>query len=78
MNTQFLIGIVIFLHAVVFIVLKLTKNPPMKLSGKHVVVTGGSSGIGLWCAIKCATLGADITIIARNQKNLSKKLMANI
>lgn len=38
--------------------------------GKHVVVTGGSSGIGLWVAIFAARMGADVTIVARNVKLL--------
>lgn len=41
-------------------------------TGKHVVVTGGSSGIGLWIAIYAARMGADVTIVARNTKLLGK------
>lgn len=40
------------------------------LIGQHVVVTGGSSGIGLWAAIFAARKGADVTIVARNIKIL--------
>lgn len=39
-------------------------------TGKHVCITGGSSGIGLWFGINAAKQGADITIIARNIKIL--------
>lgn len=42
------------------------------IPGKHVVVTGGSSGIGLWVAIYAAKMGADVTIVARNVKILGK------
>ncbi|XP_053670846.1 3-ketodihydrosphingosine reductase [Anopheles nili] len=42
------------------------------IKGKHVVVTGGSSGIGLWAAIECVRLGAHVTIIARNVPMLEK------
>ncbi len=38
--------------------------------GRHVLVTGGSSGIGLATAVKYAKLGARVTIVARNQKKL--------
>ncbi|KYN03131.1 PREDICTED: 3-ketodihydrosphingosine reductase [Cyphomyrmex costatus] len=39
---------------------------------KHVVVTGGSSGIGKCVAILAAKKGANVTIIARNVQNLEK------
>lgn len=65
-----LIGVVIVLH---LLVLKLVRKKPNKcIAGKHVLVTGGSSGIGLWSAIECAKLGANVTIVARNQKLLDK------
>lgn len=35
-----------------------------------MVVTGGSSGIGLWAAIYAAREGADVTIVARKTKLL--------
>lgn len=38
----------------------------MDLHGKHVIVTGGSSGIGVETARVLAGLGADVTITARN------------
>jgi NAD(P)-dependent dehydrogenase (short-subunit alcohol dehydrogenase family) len=37
----------------------------MDLSGKHVLITGGSSGIGEACAIRCVALGAKVTLLAR-------------
>lgn len=46
------------------------KTTRKSLKDRHVVVTGGSSGIGLWVAIHCAKLGAHVTIIARNIANL--------
>ncbi|KAG5323653.1 KDSR reductase, partial [Pseudoatta argentina] len=39
---------------------------------KHVVVTGGSSGIGKCMAILAAKKGANVTVIARNVENLEK------
>ncbi|ETN58584.1 short-chain dehydrogenase [Anopheles darlingi] len=44
------------------------------IKGKHVVVTGGSSGIGLWAAVECVRLGAHVTVIARNVPLLEKAL----
>lgn len=42
------------------------KRPKRKLAGKHVLITGGSSGIGKAAALQCAKEGANVTIIARN------------
>ncbi|RZC33276.1 adh short, KR and/or Saccharop dh domain containing protein [Asbolus verrucosus] len=47
---------------------KRTKN----IDKKHVVITGGSSGIGRCVAILAARKGANVTIIARNLEKLSK------
>lgn len=41
------------------------------LNRKHVVVTGGSSGIGKAVAIEAVKLGAHVTIIGRDVKKLS-------
>jgi 3-dehydrosphinganine reductase len=38
--------------------------------GKHVVITGGSSGLGLAMAKKLAAKGAIVTLIARNKEKL--------
>ncbi|CAD1477804.1 unnamed protein product [Heterotrigona itama] len=43
---------------------------PKDINGKHVVVTGGSSGIGKCVAILAAKHGANVTIIARNTYKL--------
>lgn len=40
------------------------------LNGKHVVITGGSSGIGRCVGILAAKLGANVTILARNPQRL--------
>jgi short-subunit dehydrogenase len=39
--------------------------------GKHIVITGGSSGIGLAVARQLAARGSSITIIARDQTKIS-------
>uniref|UniRef100_A0A1L8E4H9 3-dehydrosphinganine reductase n=1 Tax=Nyssomyia neivai TaxID=330878 RepID=A0A1L8E4H9_9DIPT len=65
-----LIIFVIILHVIVlgFVL----KKRPKSIAGKHVVVTGGSSGIGLWTAIHCVKRGANVTILARNVQVLNK------
>lgn len=40
--------------------------------GRHVVVTGGSKGIGLCLAVECAIKGANVTVIARDEKTLGE------
>jgi shikimate 5-dehydrogenase len=37
---------------------------------KHVVITGGSAGLGKAIALKVAQLGGKVTIIARNPQRL--------
>jgi len=45
-----------------------TKPPKYSIKGKHVLITGGSSGIGLEVAMKCAEQGARlVTIMARTK-----------
>ncbi|XP_055695623.1 3-ketodihydrosphingosine reductase [Lutzomyia longipalpis] len=65
-----LIILVVVLHVVVlgFVL----RKRPKSIAGKHVVVTGGSSGIGLWTAIHCFKRGANVTIVARNMQILAK------
>jgi 3-dehydrosphinganine reductase len=44
----------------------------MKLAGKNVYISGGSSGIGLAVGQLCAELGANVLIFARNEKKLEE------
>ncbi len=46
------------------------------LRGRHVLVTGASSGIGQDCAILCASLGATVSLFGRNQERLEATRMA--
>lgn len=47
---------------------------PFSLSGKTILVTGASSGIGKASAIECAKLGANVILTARNEERLSEVL----
>eukprot|EP00730_Choanoeca_flexa_P009988 TRINITY_DN14693_c0_g1_i1.p1 TRINITY_DN14693_c0_g1~~TRINITY_DN14693_c0_g1_i1.p1 ORF type:complete len:331 (+),score=83.39 TRINITY_DN14693_c0_g1_i1:22-1014(+) len=44
--------------------------PGFDPKGKHCVITGGSTGLGLFVALRYAQKGAKVTIIARNQSKL--------
>lgn len=45
---------------------------PMDLSGKHIMVTGASSGIGKGIAVFLSKMGADIVMVARNEERLKE------
>lgn len=47
---------------------------PMDLSGKHIVITGGSAGIGRAAAVQASKLGAKISLIARNENKLDETI----
>ena len=49
-----------------------TNYNPFSLSGKTVLVTGASSGIGQETAIQCSKLGAHVVITARNEERLKE------
>jgi len=63
-----LISLILVLLVVV-LVSSLT-TPSFNVKGKHVVVTGGSSGIGLAVAQEYMKKGAFVTIVARDRKKL--------
>ena len=45
-----------------------------KLNSKRIIITGGSLGIGFAIAKECASQGAEVIIVARNQNDLEKSL----
>jgi NAD(P)-dependent dehydrogenase (short-subunit alcohol dehydrogenase family) len=47
---------------------------PMDLSGKNIMVTGASAGIGKGIAIYLSKLGANIIMVARNEARLKETL----
>ena len=49
-------------------------NNPFSLSGKTILVTGASAGIGRGIAIACAGMGAQVVLTARNAERLQETL----
>lgn len=49
---------------------------PFSLTGKRVLVTGASSGIGRECAIECSRMGAQVLLVARREEELQSTLSA--
>ena len=47
---------------------------PFSLSGKQILVTGASSGIGKGIALACAKMGATVIITGRNVERLNETL----
>lgn len=47
---------------------------PFNLSGKRILITGASSGIGRATAIECSKLGASCVLCGRNEERLQQTL----
>ncbi|GLG95616.1 Dehydrogenase/reductase SDR family protein 7-like [Gryllus bimaculatus] len=65
-----LIGCGVLIVAILYVVYKYLTRSKRSLDKKHVVITGGSSGIGKAVAIEVARMGANVTLIARNEEKL--------
>jgi len=48
------------------------KSPPFVFPGAHVIITGGSSGIGLELALELTRRGSNVTILARDETKLKE------
>jgi len=65
--------IVILIVVVILAIWFLSDSPaPIVIAGSHVIITGGSSGIGLALAKDLCQQGANVTIIARDKKKLGE------
>ena len=49
----------------------LRPNLERRFRGRHAVITGGSAGIGLAIAERLVSLGATVTLVARNEERLA-------
>lgn len=49
---------------------RLPKTPSFRLDGRRALIAGGSSGIGLGCAVALAEAGAHVVMAARGEKRL--------
>lgn len=47
---------------------------PFDLTGKTIVISGASSGIGRQCAITCASMGATVVALGRNEDRLDETI----
>ena len=47
---------------------------PMDLTGRRILVTGASSGIGRACAVELSRLGATVILVARDEARLNETL----
>ena len=56
--------------------MKLPATPSFSLAGRRALVTGGSSGIGLGCAVALAEAGAHVILMARRQAQLDEAAAA--
>ena len=52
--------------------MKLPATPSFSLAGRRALVAGGSSGIGLGCAVALAEAGAHVIIMARRRDQLDE------
>lgn len=57
---------------ILYLISPLLSPRPVKLKNTHLMVTGGSSGIGKSLAILAVKSGAKVTIVARNENKLKE------
>ncbi|XP_072169159.1 3-dehydrosphinganine reductase-like isoform X2 [Diadema setosum] len=66
------ISLVVGFIFIIYIVSPLITPRRLKLKKAHVVITGGSSGIGKAVAVEVLRQGASVTLLARNQEKLKQ------
>jgi 3-dehydrosphinganine reductase len=64
--------IILALLLLLFVYLISKKAIPVQWNGAHVIITGGSSGIGLCIAMLAIKRGSNVTLIARNKDKLQQ------
>lgn len=70
-NRLILVGLGLgVLALLLWVIDRFTRPKFYDLKGKHVVITGGSKGIGKALALRVAGQGADVTLMARNKEAL--------
>jgi len=52
--------------------MSLPRTPSFRLDGRRALITGGSRGIGLGCAMACAEAGAHVVIAARGADQIAQ------
>lgn len=52
--------------------MSLPRTPSFRLDGRRALVTGGSRGIGLGCAVALAEAGAEVIVAARGKAELGR------
>ncbi|KNC80429.1 hypothetical protein SARC_07217 [Sphaeroforma arctica JP610] len=67
------VQILLFLIGCIMVssVLKYARRPGFDVDNKHVLITGGSEGLGLAFARVCLKLGANVTIVSRSKDKLA-------
>lgn len=64
--------LVLLVIGFLYFLAKNNKRERIDLIGKHVVITGGSSGIGYDLSVEAVKQGAHVTVIARNKERLNR------
>jgi NAD(P)-dependent dehydrogenase (short-subunit alcohol dehydrogenase family) len=56
--------------------MNLPVTPSLQLNGKRAIITGGSKGLGLASAVALASVGAEVTLVARTQSEVEEAAAA--
>ncbi|KAI3379541.1 hypothetical protein SNEBB_000945 [Seison nebaliae] len=65
-----LVTVATFLFIVIYLFSPLASPAKISLDEKHILITGGSKGIGLALGIEAAKNGANVSLLARNEEDL--------
>jgi 3-dehydrosphinganine reductase len=74
-GTMFIVAVAVYVSVVAILyIARPLYSADFDYRGKHAVITGGSSGIGLDAAKEYLRRGCNVTIIARNQHRLDNAI----